>query len=608
MKSLKKSYKIILLCLAVGVLACCLCGCQKVDKTNSFFSYSKLDKATFQYDASHDQTNVVFETTITNETIYNITDFSVTFNLYSGDTFLRKETLYYGKDVKHGEVYTGRFRFTADGNITAIELDSWNAEHTTLWKSYQGLFITCIVLLSIGIIIYVIFMIIDDLDFEEPWEEIGWFFEDQAAWFFPLIASVGLGVLLPLCLKDLLSWVSILIVLGTIIGFLLLMLIAHIIKAIVDFFIDLSDYHCERRGGSRRSTHTYEEDEEDEEEYFDPEIEDVADYVEDEEALVLFPNSKLREYCACNGIRGYSKLNKEGLVNLIIENNQSKKKENNSKKGHVSKKQESKPSGNAVEELNKLIGLESVKTQLKRIRALLLKNKEVGAPMNLHMCFYGNPGTGKTMVARLIADIFHEIGVLPTNKLVETDRAGLCGKYLGETSHLTHQTVKKAMGGVLFIDEAYSLCVESSQEDYGKEAIAALLKDMEDYKGKFCVILAGYRKETERMIELNPGFDSRINRKIDFPDYTIDEQLQILDMMLKKTKYSIAGDAREELANILDMLAKKDNFANARTIRNVLDSLIEIQAVRTLEDDDPANDTDRIILLEDVLVYRSENL
>ena len=130
---------------------------------------------------------------------------------------------------------------------------------------------------------------------------------------------------------------------------------------------------------------------------------------------------------------------------------------------------------------------------------------------------------------------------------------------------------------------------------------------MEDYKGKFCVILAGYKEEMEKMIALNPGFDSRINRKIDFPDYTLDEQLQIFDIMLAKKNYEITEEAKSRLAEILEKCSKNKHFANARTVRNILEELIEIQALRTMEDNDPSNDDERIIHLEDVEQYRTEN-
>ena len=336
-------------------------------------------------------------------------------------------------------------------------------------------------------------------------------------------------------------------------------------------------------------------------EWFDNEIEEVSDYIDAPEQLALFTVQQLKTYCQENGVSGYSRLNKADLINLITS---SATKQETSQE--PSRKVTTKKKTNSLDELDKLIGLESVKTQLKRIRAILLKNKDSNEKLNLHMCFYGNPGTGKTVVARLMANIFYEAGVLPTNKLVETDRSGLCAQYIGQTAPLTHKKVKEAMGGVLFIDEAYTLCADVGGDDYGKEAIAALLKDMEDHKGKFCIILAGYKEEMEKMISLNPGFDSRINRKIDFPDYSVEEQLQIFDIMLKKKKYEITADAKEKLVMILEKVSTSKNFANARTVRNILDGLIEIQAVRTIEDENPDNDSERILKVEDVEQYYNE--
>ena len=261
----------------------------------------------------------------------------------------------------------------------------------------------------------------------------------------------------------------------------------------------------------------------------------------------------------------------------------------------------------AMAELEKLIGLDTVKQQIKRMRAILVKTGKTD-DMNLHMCFYGNPGTGKTVVARLVARILYECGILPTDKLIETDRSGLCGQYVGETGLKTHSVVQEAMGGVLFIDEAYTLSNSNmSGSDYGSEAIAALLKDMEDYKGKFCVILAGYKNEMQEMISTNPGFDSRINRKIEFPDYSIEEMGQIFLMFMRKQKYSIETKAFNELANVFSYYLYRNDFANARTVKNIFDQLIEIQAVRTLEDADPSNDDEKIIRLTDVHTFISEN-
>ena len=257
----------------------------------------------------------------------------------------------------------------------------------------------------------------------------------------------------------------------------------------------------------------------------------------------------------------------------------------------------------AEERLNKLIGLDNVKNEIAKMFALLEKQKGDLGSTNLHMCFYGNPGTGKTEVANLIADIFYDKGILPTNKVILTNPSGLISEYAGNTQPKTHNVVKSALNGVLFIDEAYVL----AESNYGKEAIAALLEDMETYRGKFCVILAGYKDEIEYMISINPGFDSRINRKIDFPDYTINELLQIAQLMLDNKEYSIEDDAKTEVGKILLYMKEsakkgKKTFANARDVRNLLESLYEIQALRTA-----GNTADYLIKLEDVKEYEDDH-
>ena len=489
--------------------------------------------------------------------------------------------------VKNGDSYTGNFNFYANGQIDSIEYVSWTANYSSFWETYKIWFIVSIILVSIAFIIYLIFMIIEDLELSDTVDAIADFFEEHGWIAFCLLIPLGSAI------WGIISshWVPVLIVVGALIAFILLSLIAHLIKYIIE--------ECSYGGFCGRSNQEYLEKED--EEFFDNQIENIYDYVNEPEKLSLFTVQQIREYCQENNLRGYSKLNKSELIDLITSTDCTQKE---TQKCNQSKAVNKKV--NSLEALDKLIGLESVKNQLKRIRAILLKNKDSNEKLNLHMCFYGNPGTGKTVVARLMANIFYEAGVLPTNKLIETDRSGLCGQYVGQTAPLTHKKVKEAMGGVLFIDEAYTLCADSNGEDYGKEAIAALLKDMEDYKGKFCVILAGYKEEMEKMIALNPGFDSRINRKIDFPDYSIDEQFQIFNIMLNKKNYEITEDAKSKLLEIFAIQSKSQHFANARTVRNILDGLVEIQAVRTMEDENPENDTERIIRIEDVEQYCNE--
>lgn len=234
--------------------------------------------------------------------------------------------------------------------------------------------------------------------------------------------------------------------------------------------------------------------------------------------------------------------------------------------------------GKSEKQLNELIGLSSIKESIKKIRAYSLANKD-SKDLNLHMCFYGNPGTGKTEVARIVAGILHENKILPTNKVIEVDRRGLISQYVGETAIKTMSVIQQAMGGVLFIDEAYALVHE--HEIYGHEAVATLIKAMEDYRGQFCVILAGYKNPMKKMLESNPGFISRIQFTLDFPNYSHNELGQIADLMLKRRKYSIDEDAFEKMLDITDIKRKDSNFANAREIRNILDQLIMNQNLRS---------------------------
>lgn len=238
--------------------------------------------------------------------------------------------------------------------------------------------------------------------------------------------------------------------------------------------------------------------------------------------------------------------------------------------------------GKGERELNKLAGLSGIKESIKKIKAYALANKE-SKGMNLHMCFYGNPGTGKTQVARIIAKILHENEILPTGKVVEVDRGGLVGQYVGETAQKTMQKIEEAMGGVLFVDEAYALIPsDSGGFDYGHEAVAALIKAMEDHRGEFCVILAGYRNEMQRMLKANPGFRSRIQFELDFPNYSRDELGEITKLMLADREYTISDIAIDKILDITDIKRKEPNFANAREIRNILDQVIMCQNLRCM--------------------------
>ena len=254
--------------------------------------------------------------------------------------------------------------------------------------------------------------------------------------------------------------------------------------------------------------------------------------------------------------------------------------------------------GESEKKLNELIGLAGIKESIRKIKAYALSNKD-SEELNIHMCFLGNPGSGKTEVARYIADILYESRILPTNKIVEVDRSGLVSQYFGATSEKTRRVIESAMGGVLFIDEAYALGnnADHGATDYGKEAIDTLVKAMEDYRGEFCVILAGYKNEMLKMLSTNPGFRSRIQFTLDFPNYSREELKQIAELMLENRHYTIGAAALNRILDITDIKRKEANFANAREIRNILDQVIMCQNLRT------GGAEDRAIGMADVEKY-----
>ena len=242
--------------------------------------------------------------------------------------------------------------------------------------------------------------------------------------------------------------------------------------------------------------------------------------------------------------------------------------------------------GESEKKLGELIGLSGIKESIRKIKAYALNNKD-SEDLNIHMCFLGNPGSGKTEVARYIAGILYENKILPTNKVIEADRSGLVSQYFGATAEKTSRVISRAMGGVLFIDEAYALGNNADVgTDYGKEAIDTLVKAMEDYRGKFCVILAGYKNEMLQMLSTNPGFKSRIQFMLDFPNYSRDELKSITELMLRNRHYTIGDTALSRILDITDIKRKDPNFANAREIRNILDQVIMCQNLRRAGSDD----------------------
>nr|YP_009393691.1 Rubisco expression protein [Caloglossa beccarii]ARW62253.1 Rubisco expression protein [Caloglossa beccarii] len=262
-----------------------------------------------------------------------------------------------------------------------------------------------------------------------------------------------------------------------------------------------------------------------------------------------------------------------------------------------------------IDEIEKeLIGLQPVKTRIREIAALLLIDKLrnklelISGSPGLHMSFTGSPGTGKTTVAMKMADILYKLGYIRKGHLLTVTRDDLVGQYIGHTAPKTKEVLKQAMGGVLFIDEAYYLYKPDNERDYGSEAIEILLQVMENQRDDLVVIFAGYKNKMDKFYESNPGLSSRVTNHVDFPDYTPEELLEIAKLMLEEQQYQFSDNADSVLLEYAERRMKQPHFANARSIRNAIDRARMRQANRIFQSGD------HILTKNDLVTIRSEDI
>ncbi|MFW6015344.1 MAG: AAA family ATPase [bacterium] len=290
---------------------------------------------------------------------------------------------------------------------------------------------------------------------------------------------------------------------------------------------------------------------------------------------------------------------KKGEINIsdafsaLINNNKKNIKYSNIKDNKYISENNLKSNNNldlTLNEMDNLVGLNSIKKIIREYIAYIqiqdirkrynLKTK----PVVMHMIFKGNPGTGKTTIARMVGKIFKEIGFLNNGNIIEAERADLVGEYIGHTAQKTRKLIDKALGGVLFVDEAYSLA-RGGEKDFGKEAIDTMVKAMEDNKDNLIIILAGYRDEMDYFLETNPGLSSRFAIQLDFPDYTIDQLVKIADLMYKEREYILSKRSKYYIYNILSKIRFKESKynGNARTVRNLVEKSIRRHAKRIMK-------------------------
>lgn len=522
MNKIRRLYLFFLLMVVLVISTVFLTGCQSTDKKESYFDTTGIEYSIFEYDPNTNQTRVIWATTLTNDTIWNFNSFSVTFNLYQDSILVKTETYNYDVSVRHGADYTGKFNFYADNEIDSIEYVSWTANYSSFWETYKIWFIVMISLASVASLIYSIVMIIEDLELSDTFDAIAEFFEDHA-WvaFCILIPLIGGGI------WGIVGsyWVPILIVLGGIIAFVLIALIAHLVKFIIESIADNISFGM---GGGR-----YYEDADESEEFFDTDVEDIADYIDDRDKLMLFKMEQLKEYCRENGIKGYSSLNKSELVDLIASNSNNENTQTTDKKTtkHTSQK-------SSTITFDDIAGLEEAKIAFKEKVVYAFEHKDLyekyGKKVGGGLLLYGLPGTGKTMFAEAASN--------ETDSLfIPIKCSDIKSKWYGESEanvKKIFEKARKAKRAIIFFDEFEAIGAKRTDdgENGNNDLVPQILAEMQgvgssNSSSVIMVIAATNKPWAIDSAFLRPG---RFDEKIYIPLPDLIARKKLFELKLKE--------------------------------------------------------------------------
>ena len=500
---MKRHCVIVIIVVFVACLCLMLAGCLSVDADDSTIEIGNVD---FQYDEGANQTKVVFYAELSNDTIFDLDGFSLSFTLHDVENNVYDVTYNYAKGLDHGEYYSGYFNFVHDGKIDNVEYISMQPNYSSFWETYKIWLIIAIVLFSVASLIYIIIMLIEDLELDEVGE-----FISEHVWVLSVFTAPLIVVITGFIYS---TWVVLLIIIGAIIAFILVALLAHLIKHLIQWGV----------GGSYFFGDDFDIDGD---EIFDNEVEDVEDYVNKEEKLELFNVKQLKEYCRDNGIKGYSSLNKHDLIALIMGNAESDTSNNvrgkfsSDKRNNVKDGEESK----SKITFDDIAGLEEAKTSFREKIVLAFKHRDLyekfGKKVGGGILLYGLPGTGKTMFAEAASN---EVDAM----FIPVKCSDIKSKWYGESEANVKQIFEKARKAgkaIIFFDEFEAIGSKrtDNRDNANNDLVPQILAEMQgvgcsNSKGIIVTIAATNKPWSIDSAFLRPGrFDEKIY--IPLPDY-----------------------------------------------------------------------------------------